>query len=163
MYRFCENLLQDKLIILHASLFINIGRAGRLKYYRTYLALSTCPDCGAQRALHAVPHPDIAEAIRYNLFHYRLQIVVFFFCYLCAVKSGDLFFIGLTFYVFGLSQILSRGLAKGRFFQNKVQRAEASTYRPGFGQIDISNETRIFQIHQEMRNFMAGLHPPPCC
>ncbi len=45
-----------------------------------------------------------------------------FFCYLCAVKSGDLFFIGLTFYVFGLSQILSRGLAKGRFFQNKVQR-----------------------------------------
>lgn len=91
MYRFCENLLQDKLIILHASLFINIGRAGRLKYYRTYLALSTCPDCGAQRALHAVPHPDIAEAIRYNLFHYRLQIVVFFFVSLPCKVGRPLF------------------------------------------------------------------------
>ena len=50
---------------------------------------------------------------------------------------------------------------KADFFKTKSRGAEASTYRPGFGQIDISNETRIFQIHQEMRNFMAGLHPPP--
>lgn len=50
---------------------------------------------------------------------------------------------------------------KADFFKTKSRGAEASTYRPGFGQIDISNETRIFQIHQEMRNLMAGLHPPP--
>ncbi len=28
----------------------------------------SCPACGAQRALHAALHLDIAEAIRYNLF-----------------------------------------------------------------------------------------------